>query len=216
MTFNINFTDKDHINPLQLVQYMTEHSEFLLGSEELYVADLYIISTESLFRHAIHNPLIHNIFINGIRAGLHGLYLAGSIALCAAIEASLKFELCKTDYRDDIRDNFERMERMPVLSCKLLKDAQKYALPVAALALQNETFETVIPHNPKIVEIRNNINHGNFSSFCKSTDTGDIFFTPECLQADYFELVTASVLWVQAVDQMEMEQIKIQTGDLYS
>jgi hypothetical protein len=194
---NVKF-EGGEINPVAVAEILERIDTFDPDSAEIKHCDSYLRKTENFFIAKTRNALVHVLFIEALRAGRQKLYLSGSLAIITSLEISLKYALSHKGYLAEIAVA-KRIGRMPNLGGRILRTAKKFNLPIEVLALGHEDFSTNIPEHPILVQIRNDITHGNFAKFEQRTDTGDAFFTRECLRGTYNELLCVLILWVQAV-----------------
>ena len=124
----------------------------------------------------------HWYFIEGALAYKEKLYLASLLSYLNSIESSLRTTCMyfNEGYENDKLSG-------TVLSNRLLRDAENIGLNVDLLAFPDEIdFHKNLQHNNPLVEIvrnRHNLCHGNlFEYFKVHPETGDKYFTPECLK----------------------------------
>lgn len=147
--------------------------------------------------HRLKAAAFHWHFSQGISAIESELYIPGCLSLLAGIEASIRFTLYQIDNK---AFPFEE-DLGAVLSNALLRQAAAKGLPVAVLAFPEErTFmEQIQTNRPgvRIVQIRNDLAHGNIQDFV-NRELGDdyAFFTPECLRDLASDLQRTCLVWV--------------------
>ena len=124
-----------------------------------------------------------------------GLYLPGVSGLLNGIEASLRTVIVEIEGRSQDGDLGSYMSNN-----SLLRSAEHYGMKVDLLAFPDEAgFRDNLKtakQPVKIVQLRNDICHGNFRRFDKVSD--DIrFFTPACLGETAAQLLQISFNWTR-------------------
>lgn len=143
----------------------------------------------------------HWFFIQGHDAYVHNLYVPALSSLLNGIEATLRVTLHILGKApdEDIRD----ISPYRVLSNTLINQAQEAGLPIKYLAFNDEKdfFDKLASSKPnrvdvRIVQLRNNICHGNVMEFV-NTELGpeNAFFTPECLKPVTEQVLAISADW---------------------
>jgi hypothetical protein len=193
--------DFQYINAVQLITYMHLQYDPCLTDDQKWEIEHYKTETNGFLLKIIKNSLISNLFLDGIEAGFNKLYLAGSITLCSAIEASLRFRLLSTErYKDGVQNNIERLARFPNSFTKIIKIAKECGIPIDTLAFPGEDFSKSISPQSEIEMIRNAICHGNFSRFSvkiNETDDEPSLFTKDCVFETYQDLLHISFAWLE-------------------
>jgi hypothetical protein len=154
----------------------------------------------------------HWFFIQGHDAYVNELYVPALSSLLNGIEATLRVTLhmLKKEAEDDIRD----ISPYRVLSNTLINEAKDAGLPVEYLAFNDEKdfLEKLASEKPnrvdvRIVQLRNNICHGNVMEFV-NVELGpeNAFFTPECLKPVTERVLAISADWCEMLGRFKREK----------
>lgn len=159
---------------------------------------------EIFFLRAFAPSPFHWHFQQASDALASGLFLPGMSGLLNGIEASLRTFCCR------VKDDSLAGDLGRVMSNPLLKEAKEVGLKIENLAfLGEEGFLEQINH-PKdpvrLVDLRNNICHGNFQAYARNLPEIGKFFTPECLGPVSAELLSVSYKWALEVSRFMEEQ----------
>lgn len=137
----------------------------------------------------------HWHFQQALDALMSECYLPGVLGLLSGIEAS-------------IRTTIAEIERRPlggdlgvVMSNRLIREADARGMAVDALAYPNEAdFRAKLPFRDgvRVVELRNDVCHGNFQKFVQQKE-GLQIFTPECLGPIAAQTLDVSYRWISAL-----------------
>jgi len=144
----------------------------------------------------------HWFFLQGHDAYLERLYLPALSSLLNGIEASLRVTLHLLN-KDKEHPDIWALSPYRVLSNKLILQAQEAGMPVQYLAFSEEKdfLENLKSDNRvEIVELRNDICHGNVTKFI-NTELGpeESFFVPDLLRTVTEKVLAISVDWCQAL-----------------
>jgi hypothetical protein len=200
----------DEENPLDLaVDALKLYPKPFIEQNHLYSIELYLDSLIRWYVDSVQNSLVHILFKDAIKCGKLELYLAGCITLCTGFEASIKHELLKTNFLKHISDPKQRLKSMPNLGDKLLRKAHEFNLPVSHLLLQQDSLDDLKTGRIRLVSLRNDICHGNFSSFAVKVDENQGYFTRECVADIYFELVAVSIKWLDALNRANNNPVEM-------
>ena len=139
-------------------------------------------------------------FLDGIEAQEKRLFVAACLCFIAGIEAAIRIELLdKAGKYNDLSDLPKQLHTN--LCNRLLREALKTGLDVSVLAYTHEcdkknTFRDLVSKNEPpvgIVELRNNIMHGNNFQYA-SSDGGQAFFDQSFFAKDAAGLFYYSTL----------------------
>ena len=153
----------------------------------------------------------HWFFIQGHDAYVNELYVPALSSLLNGIEATLRvtLHLLHKEPSDDIRD----ISPYRVLSNTLINQVKDAGLPVQYLAFNDETdfldrLSSVKPNRAdvRIVQLRNNICHGNVMEFV-NVELGpeNAFFTPECLRPVTEQVLAISADWCEMLGRFRRQ-----------
>ena len=137
----------------------------------------------------------HWYFTQGYDAFCNGLIIPAILSFVCGIEASLRSTLYIINKQGD------KIYVKEIMNMDLISAAYDKELPVLDLAFSNETnFLKKIQNKQKIklIDIRNDLMHGNIRSYCKKIHDYRIV-TPENLLEDAIEIIIISRKWAQSI-----------------
>lgn len=141
----------------------------------------------------------HWYFTQGYDAFCNGLIIPAILSFLCGIEASLRSTLYIINKQGD------KIYVKEIMNMNSISEAYDKNLPVLDLAFSNETnFLNKIQSKEKInlIEIRNDLMHGNIGSYCKKFHDYRIV-TPENLLEDAIEIIIISRKWAQSISDFK-------------
>lgn len=164
--------------------------------EEVMLEDIeHEFLQKAYFASACAPSPFHWHFQQAYEALIAALYLPGVSGLLNGIEGSLRTTVAALEGRSMDGD------LGAVMHNSLLRSAEQHGMNINLLAFPAESdFRDKLPtrNGVKLVQLRNDICHGNFQRFVRDVDGVEVF-TPECLGEVSAQLLQMSFDWTRSL-----------------
>ncbi|MEQ1345313.1 hypothetical protein [Acinetobacter seifertii] len=168
----------------------------------LRISDLNLLkfNYKNLFYLPNSGAEYHWHFLEGFEAFSNGTILPALLSYICGIEASLRSTLymMKTNPSD-------RLYVRELMNMDLIYEAYDKGLPISTLAFSNENnfIDSVQKKNKiRLINVRNDLMHGNIRSYCEKFEE-DRIFTPTHLLNDLIETIIISRKWIAEISEFK-------------
>ena len=151
----------------------------------------YLAHIEFLICRESQTCFVHSFFIEGLKCGAQGLYLAGATSLLCGIEALIRVALngAPENIENDPSHVFHRDALISNSALEWLRS--HYGVNLSCFEWEGESFTSKVPQKFELYRIRNQILHGNLSSMSEEFEAvkTHYFINKDDVEALYYKLL---------------------------
>ncbi|MEC9290940.1 MAG: hypothetical protein VX730_00910 [Pseudomonadota bacterium] len=168
---------------------------YSIGANQFLNRKEYLAHIESLICRESQTCFVHSFFIEGLKCGAQGLYLAGATSLLCGIEALIRVVLNGAPENIDPLHAFHRGALISYRALKRLRN--HYGVNLSCFEWEGESFASKdkVPQDFELLRIRDQILHGNLSSMSEEFEAvkTHYFINKDDVEALYYQLIRIGI-----------------------